>query len=324
MTTMRNRGAAPTAGRGRTLSGGPSWNGVVEPETSGPSRGVKLIGSILAPTTFLTALLFYFGHQHAYWYFYYFGVNSTTMGLTTQDYVLRSVDPLFKPVTTAAGLCLLGLWGYRFLRARLSDAAWRRFLRVLVPGCTIMGLLLIAVALFGILQPLALRRYLGVPGLALSVGVLLLVAASRMQPGATSLVASKREPRMLAAAEWGAIFILVGIGLFWAATDYSKAVGTGRSYLEEQELNRRPDVAVLSAKPLSLTAPGVQETACQALDAAYAFRYDGLKLVLESGSQYFFLPADWRRGEGVAFLIPRNDSLRLEFTTADQDRGDAC
>jgi hypothetical protein len=324
MTTTRNRGSAPTTGRRRALNGGASWNGVVEPETSGPSRGVKLIGSILAPTTFLTALLFYFGHQHAYWYFYYFGVNSTTMGLTTQDYVMRSVDPLFKPVVAAAGLCLVGLWGYRFLRSRLSDAAWQRFLRVLMPCCTITGLLLIAVALFGILQPMALRRYLGVPGLALSVGVLLLVAASRMRRGATTLGASQREPSMLAAAEWGAIFILVGIGLFWAATDYSKAVGTGRGFLEEHQLHQRPDVAVLSAKPLSLSAPGVQETACQALDAAYAFRYYGLKLVLESGGQYFFLPADWKRGEGVAFLIPRNDSVRLEFTTADQDRGDTC
>ena len=75
---------------------------------------------------------------------------------------------------------------------------------------------------------------------------------------------------------------------------------------------------------MSLAAPCVQETACQALDAVYAFRYDGLKLVLQSGGQYFFLPTDWRRGDGVAFLIPRSDSVRLEFTTADENRGDTC
>ena len=45
----------------------------------------------------------------------------------------------------------------------------------------------------------------------------------------------------------------------------------------------------------------------------YRFRYDGLKLILESGDQYVFLPAKWSPTDGVAVLLPRNDSVRLEF-----------
>ncbi|WP_125726187.1 hypothetical protein [Kibdelosporangium aridum] len=31
---------------------------------------------------------------------------------------------------------------------------------------------------------------------------------------------------------------------------------------------------------------------------------------------YFFLPQDWSPGEGAAIIVPRSESMRLEFTTA--------
>lgn len=323
MTGVRVRGAVPMATRRPAAGGATSNNGAAEPDMSGPSRGIKLIGSILGPTTFLTALLLYFGHQHAYWYFDYFGVNATTMGLTTQDYVIRSVDPLFTPVTTAAAVCLVGLWGYRLLRRWLSDAAWQHLLRALRPATAVGGFVLVAVAVAGFVNPVALRPYVGVPGLALASGVLLLVAALRMARTATPR-ASEREPSTLAAAEWGAIFVLVGIGLFWAVTDYAKAVGTGRGVQQEQALPWTPDVTVYSEKGLGLSAAGVREVTCQAPEAAYGYRYDGLKLVLEAGDQYFFLPADWNPTDGVAFVIPRGDTVRLEYTAPGQERDGTC
>lgn len=293
-------------------------------EISGPSRGLKLIGSILAPTTLLTALLFYFGHQHAYWFFDYFGVNSTVMGLTTQDYLLRSVDPLFTPVTTVAAVVLVGLWGYRLLRANLSDAAWQRVLRTAVPVTAALGLVLEAVAISGVVDPLALRPYVGLPGLGLATGVLLLVASSRLRREAATRGAGRREPTTLPAVEWGAIFVLVGIGLFWAATDYSNAVGTGRGFQQQQVLPALPDVILYSEKSLSMQAPGVRQIACQDSEAAYRFRYDGLKLVLQSGGHYFFLPARWNPSDEVAFVIPRTEMLRLEFTAAGAPHQDRC
>jgi hypothetical protein len=38
--------------------------------------------------------------------------------------------------------------------------------------------------------------------------------------------------------------------------------------------------------------------------------------MLESGGQYLFVPSAWTPGQGVAILIPRSDSLRLEFFPA--------
>ena len=77
-----------------------------------------------------------------------------------------------------------------------------------------------------------------------------------------------------------------------------------------------PNVIIYSEHSLSLHAPGVREVRCADSDTAYRYRYDGLKLVLESGDQYLFLPADWTPANGVAILMPRTDSLRLEFSPA--------
>jgi hypothetical protein len=68
-----------------------------------------------------------------------------------------------------------------------------------------------------------------------------------------------------------------------------------------------------SERSLSISAPGVRETRCGDAKAAYGFRYDGLVLILQSGNQYVLLPYRWNRADGVALVIPRNDSVRLEF-----------
>ena len=125
-------------------------------------------------------------------------------------------------------------------------------------------------------------------------------------------------------AEWGAVFILVSVGLFWAAGSYASLVGAGRAQQIEVLLPSFPDVVVFSEKRLSLHAPGVREITCQEPDVAYRFRYDGLKLVQQSGNQYLFLPAGWTHTNGAAILIPRSNALRLEFSPPGQVRSATC
>ena len=75
---------------------------------------------------------------------------------------------------------------------------------------------------------------------------------------------------------------------------------------------------------LALQGPGITETACAGVGAAYRYRYDGLKLVLQSGGQYFFRPAGWTTADGAALVLPRTDSLRLEFSAAGPAPPDRC
>src|SRR4051794_16247810 len=54
-------------------------------------RLFKVFGGIIAPTSLLTGLLFYFGRSRAAGYYRYFHVNSTVLDLTTNDYLFSGV-----------------------------------------------------------------------------------------------------------------------------------------------------------------------------------------------------------------------------------------
>jgi hypothetical protein len=83
-------------------------------------------------------------------------------------------------------------------------------------------------------------------------------------------------------------------------------------------------VVAYSEKRLILQSPGVREVDCHDPDAAYRFRYDGLKLVLQAGNQYFLLPAAWTRTNGAAIVLPRADKIRLQFSPPGQIRDATC
>ena len=157
--------------------------------------------------------------------------------------------------------------------------------------------------------------------------LLLLVYASRLlrrQPARNQDRDPQPASEWSAVARWAAVFMLVSLGLFWAVADYALLVGSARARQQVSELADQAGTLVYSAQSLSLQAPGVHEVVCSNPNAAYRYRYDGLKLVLQSGDQYVFLPESWSPGDGVALLLPRSDSLRLEFIPPAQAPAAAC
>jgi hypothetical protein len=288
---------------------------------------LKVAGSILGPVTVLTALMFYFGLLHAFWFFGTFGVDYTVFGLTTQDYLIRSADGLFVPLTVLASIGLLVLWGYRLLSVRLGEARRLAAAPVVITVLAAFGVALLAVAVIGVVAPHVLQRYPALPGIALSAGLLLLMAASRMQrwlrrqrvgDGARS-----SEPLALLAAEWAAVFLLVSVGLFWAAGDWSAAVGTRRGNQVLENLKDWPDAVLYSDKRLGLSAAGVGETRCEGGEGERVYRYDGMHLIVQSGGQYLFLPSDWQINSH-AIVVPKTDDMRIVFTAHGSSRTETC
>jgi len=88
---------------------------------AGFSRLVRILGQFVAPTTLLTALLFYFGWAHVYWFFDYFGVDSSILAPSTREYVMRSVDALFIPLIAVAVVGLALMWGHLALPERVRN-----------------------------------------------------------------------------------------------------------------------------------------------------------------------------------------------------------
>jgi hypothetical protein len=289
-------------------------------------RVLRLVGTVAAPTTLLTGLLFYFGQMYVAGYCRYFGVNFTTLDLSVRDYLIRSVEGIFLPLVLAAAGALVVLWLVRVVLQVLDGPTRERVLRIGLPivaaaGAALIVLAGIALAVGGAVGDTAPE--LG--GLSLAVGVVAVALAvprllDRRRPG--GLPAGLRAE--LAVAEWTAAFVLAGVGLFWAVGSYATGIGTGRAEQLQAALPAWPDTVLYSQHSLALSGPGIVEQTCPGADDAYRFRYEGLKLVLQSGGQYFFLPAGWTTAGGAALVLPRTDALRLEFTDASRPAPSGC
>ncbi len=293
------------------------------------SHVLKILGSVVAPSTLLTALMYYFGREEYAGFFWYLGADVTVLDLTLQDYLNNSVAGFIPPLIVAAGVALLALWAHQLLLGALPARTRRIVLRAVIPISAIAGLFLASLAMTDLfIAPMFSTSFPEGRGLSLSIGVLLLTYAVRL----LRLVIAERQPKQvlrrapgaIAMVEWGAVFVLVSVGLFWAVGSYAINVGVRYAQQIEASLSSRPDVVAYSEKRLILQAPGVREVECHDPDAAYRFRYDGLKLMLQAGNQYLLLPAAWTRTNGAAIVIPRVDKIRLQFSPPGQIRDATC
>lgn len=290
------------------------------PKDEAPSKALKVFGSLLAPTTVLTGLLFLFGTRHATFFCERFGVHHSVLGLTASDYLIRSADGMFVPLTVLAAAGLAALWGYRLLRAALAPRTWRTLAKRAVPALVALGVVLLLLGLSGLVVPDLLYALPGLPGVCVALGVVLFPVAERLHASLSGKTAAGVVPVI----QWTFTFVLASIGLFWAVNDYSAAVGEARGYEYETRLSTMPETVVFSTKDIGVRGPGVTATACTAADSAYRFRYDGLVLVLQSGGQSLLLPKEWNSRDGVALVLPRSSDVRLEFSLADSERERAC
>ncbi|MGY2093450.1 hypothetical protein ACW9HO_38345 [Nocardia gipuzkoensis] len=284
---------------------------------------------MVAPTTLLTAVLFYFGWAHVYWFFNYFGVDSTTLNPSIREYLMRTVDALFVPLILVGLIGMALLWGYAALpesaRTRRPPRWATTVIAVLATAALING-----VSRIYVVTPL--NSGLCVAPISIIIGVLvlwLLVVRRRKQLQERTPATAPPPSPAAAVAEWAVLFALVGINLFWIATDYSVAVGQTRAREWAAQLPTSPHVIVYSEKDLHLSRSDVHMTVCStdpATDSAYRFRYDGLVPLTRIGDHYVLVPNTWTPGHGAAIVLPAQSpgAIRFEFRLAGDSAPATC
>jgi hypothetical protein len=261
----------------------------------------ELIGLAAGSATLLTALAFYFGWTLTNARASYFGIDPSTLGFTTGDYVLRSADALYVPLGAIVLTVLAGVAIHSAFRNGLSDRLSQSAIRSVALACGAVGLVLLSLGIVAVFRPLPFpTHYLFAP-LSPALGAVLIAYAIYLVRGPLSPV-----PVVLI----GALLIL---SAFWATSRYADALGRGRAQDLAESLERRPRVVVYTSKRLQLDLPGVTETALDRPDSAYAFRYEGLRLLVHAGDKYFLLPETWSQEDGVAVVLSDTDDLRVEF-----------
>jgi hypothetical protein len=275
---------------------------------------LETIGFVIAPTTFLTGLLFYFGRVYTTARLSYFGMDPSVAELSTQEYLLRSVQPMFVPLGVMAVIGLVLVWTHSMLVSWMQAGQHSRILTALPVGLGISGIALVAIGVAGLLGYPLFGIDLLITPVSLTfgtVGLSYAVYLRRRLHGGSSF-----QPRWASLASMMLVSVLVIVNVFWAMGEWALGLGRGRAQeLAAQLAYRAPGVVVYSKQPLSIDpATGVTSERVEGNGSPYKVRYRRLRLFLHSNDRYFLVPTDWSPSTGVVIVLPDSDATRIELT----------
>jgi hypothetical protein len=269
-------------------------------ERSQAERWVSFAAGIVAPVTLISGLLFYFGYVSARSQYEYFGIDVDTIGLSTQDYVMRSPQPLLVPLLILTLLAVGALLLHNTIRARLSTTAVRR-----------AQLVTILVLLLGVLGLIAYPLLGEVPYYALVVPVVIGLAAAAL--AYLSYLARKLQDLK---PQYLLIALLAAVGItcaFWATATTAQYSGRGLAKSDAQNLDQFPVVILDTKEKLQLRSPGLEETALgPGAGRTFNYRYRGLRLLVVGDNRLFLVPHNWN-ASNTTLVVPLDSSIRVQF-----------
>jgi hypothetical protein len=267
-----------------------------------PPDLMKFITSIGSPIALATALLFYFGWVRSEEQAKAFGADASVFAMSTQDYVLRSINVLFFPLIL---LLLAGLLVHRLDRKlrtgpvppwlpRLAQAmtySWAAFLT--------LGIVLYAVA--GRFGDVTLPFWVALAILGPVYGTVL----RRLTSGDR-----ERYSRLTVAF----LAALTTVTLFWQTERLASLGGEALAQdIKDNMSDRLQSIRLFSAKDLHIAGPGIRTTTFTDTNSAYGYEYSGLYLLQRSGDKYFLLTDGWDSNTGRLIVLPDSATIRVEF-----------
>lgn len=255
--------------------------------------------TFVAPATFVSALLFYFGYVYSRASFLYFGLDIDTVGLSTQAFVMRSPQALLVPaILLTLGACGATLVHVMVLRrgvaARVSGAAHYAGIALTVTALAMVA----AYGWIGDWWPYAM-----VTPLTLAAGIGLLAWAGHHRGVRRSVVAL------------GAL--IVGISVFWATATLAEWTGRGAAQRVARDLGSLPAVVLDTKERLYLGDGIVEETVLPAEEGqSFRYRYRGLRLLIQGGDKMFLVPSPWTAA-GSTLVVPVDSNVRVKFRFVD-------
>lgn len=313
--------AGPPAASGQPAAGHPPdpppGRGDAPPTTGRPqlARVLELTGLVFAPTSLLTAMLYYFGYSRERALYGYFGVDLGTVGLSTTDYLVRSAGVAFSSLAVLSMTTLAGITLYPVIMEFLIRSGTSIAIAVICgAGAAAAGLFV--VALVGLLSP---TKTVGPEILAPSaLGSAALITAFTLTFAQRHLSMPPTLRKGLASAVIGRLAVLTAlilIAMFWATADIGQQHGESTAHIIELTLAEQPQAVVYSRQRLQIRGPGVTVSPLDGRDAAYAYRYSGLRLLVHNAGKWLLLPAGWTSANrSTAVIIADTDtSVRVEL-----------
>jgi hypothetical protein len=288
-------------------------------------RLISWATSVVAPLSVLTAVLFYFGYASSRAQFEYFGVDVDTIGLSTQDYVMRSPQALLTPLLVLVLIGVAVAIGHDVFRRRVHAAAVastepdesvadrgrarsadldRSFRLVELAGWCLLAvgaLLLLGYALLQDWTPYPL-----VTPLVMGLGAGLALFSARIR----GLIRPEAGPRIGVVL---ALSLVLVTDVFWATATVAQWSGRGSAQQLALHLDGLPTVIVDTRERLNAVSPTIKETALPASEAqTFHYRYRGLHLLIQGKDRLFLVPGAWSPSD-FTLMLPMDGSVRLQF-----------
>ncbi|MFF7993525.1 hypothetical protein ACFZDG_27515 [Kitasatospora xanthocidica] len=271
---------------------------------------IAKLATWVAPTTLLTALLFFFGYAYTSSLYSYFGIDAGTIGFATQDLLLRSSPALYVPAGVALCGALVGALGYHLAtRAAGRGAGGARTVRWICLGVTA---LVVPLLVLGFLAGFEVVDA-GPMGTPLLIGgaLLLAVLARLMYVRSTDADYPLTGER----AALGISVAIIVLCSYWAVGGYAQQKGTADAEQLARHLYRRPAVILDTSERLHLGWAGVRETVLPGVAEGerFRYRYEGLRLLAHSGGRMFLVPRTWTWESGNGLILPFDATVRVAF-----------
>ena len=275
---------------------------------------IDLVGSVIAPVTLITALLFYFGLIRTAAFSHAFGLDPSLLDLSVTDYVLRSVGAIFWPMGMGLAILLVALVVHIAVHTwTLSGDRKRRGWILggvsIASGSILLGLTLVRSA-----------RGVGTSTAALITPILFGVGTAFVAYG-VYLARSATPPKIDLPRRWRLLGRVVTIcflllACFWAIGAYAQIVGQRQAQRVASNLDLLPTVILHSESDLGVQGPGVVVAVRSSKDMLYPYEYGGLYLLTRAADTFFLLPSGWSMDDGYTIAVKDTESVRLDLDAA--------
>jgi hypothetical protein len=322
------------------------------PSGSQLEHWISIGATIVAPVTVVGALLFYFGYVSSASEYAYFGIDVDTIGLSTQEYIMRSPQTLLVPLLVlalaSAGFLTLNV----AIRGRITSAVAHpadeankaepganparhaEHIRRMVRRSRVLGLAVLTVgvvllftysyvrnwALYSLVTPLLIG--LGAAIVAYTSHILNLLQHLQEQQapaigtdvGAGRVAPARADSSLVARRIAGVlIYVVIAVSIFWATATVAQWSGRGLAIYDAEHLDNLPSVILDTKERLFLRDPGIEETLLPPSEGqTFHYRYRGLRLLIEGQDRMFLIPDEWAAYDST-LVVPLDGSVRVQF-----------
>ncbi|GEL95935.1 hypothetical protein [Cellulomonas composti] len=290
-----------------------------------------LATQVAAPLTVVSATLFYFGYVFTSAQFAYFGVDVATIGLTTQDFVLRSPQPLVLPllVLTAASVgatAAVTRVERRVTAIRRQDAAIAEAGGPSGVGMArVVALARRAVLVGCVVIAIGLALLLAYPWWRDRTPELELVSTLAIALGAVVAAVGLRHAPAHLPGLVATLWAMAIVATLWSVSTAAEWAGTGRAHEIARTLDELPAVILDTPQDMRLqnTVPPPDDLCfpagadgpdaeCAARTDEPRYRYRGLRLLVQGPDAMFLVPDTWS-ASATTLVVPDDSTARVQF-----------